>query len=73
MNKPSNVANVLKLTPPKARKEDSIRKRALNVLLLKAVRDVLSTCDAGQEAYDLNVELSKASAKSISSAKMLKL
>ncbi|KAJ6664421.1 hypothetical protein lerEdw1_007078 [Lerista edwardsae] len=60
VNKPSNLAKVLNLTPPKARKEDGIRKKALNVLLLKAVRDVLSTCDAGQEAYDLNVELSKA-------------
>ncbi|XP_066481598.1 putative ribosome-binding factor A, mitochondrial [Tiliqua scincoides] len=62
--KPSNLASVLKLAPPKVKKEDSIRKRALNVLLLKAVRDVLSSCDAGQEAYDLNVELSKASLSS---------
>uniref|UniRef100_A0A670IAN5 Ribosome binding factor A n=2 Tax=Podarcis muralis TaxID=64176 RepID=A0A670IAN5_PODMU len=60
-HKPSNLASILKLCPPKVKTEDSIRKRALNVLLLKAVRDVLSTFEAGQEVYDLNVELSKAS------------
>ncbi|XP_034981433.2 putative ribosome-binding factor A, mitochondrial [Zootoca vivipara] len=60
-HKPSNLASILKLHPPKVKKEDSIRKRALNVLLLKAVRDVLSTFEAGQEVYDLNVELSKVS------------
>ncbi|XP_003219815.2 putative ribosome-binding factor A, mitochondrial [Anolis carolinensis] len=57
--KPSSLANTLKLAPPK--KGDSTRKKVLNVLLFKAVRDVLSTCDAGQEVYDLCVELSKAS------------
>nr|XP_060630913.1 putative ribosome-binding factor A, mitochondrial [Anolis sagrei ordinatus] len=59
--KPSSLANTLKLAPPKFKKEDSTRKKMLNVLLFKAVRDVLSTCDAGQEVYDLCVELSKAS------------
>ncbi|XP_062986533.1 putative ribosome-binding factor A, mitochondrial [Elgaria multicarinata webbii] len=59
--KPSNLASVLKLPPPKAKKEDSIRKRTLDSLLFKAVRDVLSTCDAGQELHDLRLELSKAS------------
>ncbi|XP_042320729.1 putative ribosome-binding factor A, mitochondrial isoform X1 [Sceloporus undulatus] len=61
VQKPSSLANILKLAPPKVKKEDSIRKKVLNILLFKAVRDVLSTCDAGQEVYDLNVELSKAS------------
>ncbi|XP_061449784.1 putative ribosome-binding factor A, mitochondrial [Rhineura floridana] len=59
--KPSNLVRVLELAPAKVKKEDSIRKRALNVVLFKAVRDVLSTCEAGQQAYDLCVELSKAS------------
>ncbi|XP_053149585.1 LOW QUALITY PROTEIN: putative ribosome-binding factor A, mitochondrial [Hemicordylus capensis] len=59
--KPSNLGSALNLAPPKVNKEDSIRKRTLNSLFFKAVRDVLSTCEAGQEVYDLNVELSKAS------------
>ncbi|XP_033010634.1 putative ribosome-binding factor A, mitochondrial [Lacerta agilis] len=60
-HKPSNLASILKLQLPKVKTEDSIRKRALNALLLKAVRDVLSTFEAGQEVCDLSVELSKAS------------
>ncbi|XP_063155070.1 putative ribosome-binding factor A, mitochondrial [Candoia aspera] len=61
LSKPSSLTNALKLTPPKIRKQDSIRKKTLNVLLFHAVRDLLSTPDAGQELYDLNVELFKAS------------
>ncbi|KAM6453569.1 putative ribosome-binding factor A, mitochondrial isoform 1-T1 [Liasis olivaceus] len=58
---PSSLASVLKLTPPKMRKEDSIRKKTLNVLLFNAVRDLLSTPEAGEELYNLNVEVFKAS------------
>ncbi|XP_015267956.1 PREDICTED: putative ribosome-binding factor A, mitochondrial [Gekko japonicus] len=61
VQKPSNWNSALKLPPSKVRKEDSIRKRTLDVLLFKAVRDVLSTCDAGEDLYNLNVELSKGS------------
>ncbi|XP_054841721.1 putative ribosome-binding factor A, mitochondrial [Eublepharis macularius] len=59
--KPSNLNNILKLAPPKVRKEESIRKRTLDVLLFKAVRSILSTCEAGEEVYNLSVELSKGS------------
>uniref|UniRef100_A0A8C6Y1H7 Ribosome binding factor A n=1 Tax=Naja naja TaxID=35670 RepID=A0A8C6Y1H7_NAJNA len=59
--KPSSLADVLKLRPPKIRKQDSIRKKTLNVLFFQAVRDLLGTPLAGQELYDLNVEVFKAS------------
>ncbi|KAG8133389.1 hypothetical protein E2320_011182, partial [Naja naja] len=58
--KPSSLADVLKLRPPKIRKQDSIRKKTLNVLFFQAVRDLLGTPLAGQELYDLNVEVFKA-------------
>ncbi|KAL8182425.1 UNVERIFIED_CONTAM: hypothetical protein K2H54_056226 [Gekko kuhli] len=61
VQKPSTWNSALTLPPAKVRKEDSIRKRTLNVLLFKAVRDVLSTCEAGEDLYNLNVELSKGS------------
>ncbi|XP_032079010.1 putative ribosome-binding factor A, mitochondrial [Thamnophis elegans] len=59
--KPSSLTDVLKLQPPKIRKQDSIRKKTLNVLFFQAVRDLLSTPLAGQELYDLNVDVFKAS------------
>ncbi|XP_044282445.1 putative ribosome-binding factor A, mitochondrial isoform X2 [Varanus komodoensis] len=59
--KPPSFASALKLAPPKLKREDSIRKKTLEVLLFKAVRGVLDTCDAGQEVYDLRLELSKVS------------
>ncbi|XP_020637253.3 putative ribosome-binding factor A, mitochondrial [Pogona vitticeps] len=68
VTKPANLANMPKSVPPRFSKEHSIRKRTLDVLLLEAVRDVLSTCEVGQEVYDLQVELSKASVGSDFSA-----
>nr|XP_056710933.1 putative ribosome-binding factor A, mitochondrial [Euleptes europaea] len=59
--RPTGLNNVLKHTPSKVRKEESIRKRTLDVLLYKAVRDILNSCEAGEELYNLNVELSKGS------------
>ncbi|XP_026555280.1 putative ribosome-binding factor A, mitochondrial [Pseudonaja textilis] len=59
--KPSSLTDVLKLRPPKIRKQDSIRKKTLDVLFFQAVRDLLGTPLAGQELYDLNVEVFKAS------------
>ncbi|XP_058030502.1 putative ribosome-binding factor A, mitochondrial [Ahaetulla prasina] len=59
--KPSSLSDVLKLRPPKVRKQDSIRKKTLDVLFFQAVRDLLNTPLAGQELYDLNVEVFKAS------------
>ncbi|XP_060100093.1 putative ribosome-binding factor A, mitochondrial [Heteronotia binoei] len=61
VNKPSNWNSALKLPASKDRKEDSIRKRTLDVLLFRAVRDILNTCEAGEELYNLNVEVSKGS------------
>ncbi|XP_034285197.1 putative ribosome-binding factor A, mitochondrial isoform X1 [Pantherophis guttatus] len=59
--KSSSLTDVLKLRPPKIRKQDSIRKKTLDILFFQAVRDLLSTPLAGQELYDLNVEVFKAS------------
>uniref|UniRef100_A0A8C5RJ34 Ribosome binding factor A n=1 Tax=Laticauda laticaudata TaxID=8630 RepID=A0A8C5RJ34_LATLA len=59
--KPSSLTDVLKLQPPKIRKQDSIRKKTLDVLFFQAVRDLLDTPLAGQELYDLSVEVFKAS------------
>lgn len=64
--KSSSLTDVLKLRPPKVRKQDSIRKKTLDVLFFQAVRDLLSTPLAGQELYDLNVEVFKASTNHIS-------
>uniref|UniRef100_A0ACB8FD16 Uncharacterized protein n=1 Tax=Sphaerodactylus townsendi TaxID=933632 RepID=A0ACB8FD16_9SAUR len=61
IHKPSSLNSILKTAPTKVRKEDSIRKRTLDVLLYKNVRDILATCEAGEELYNLNIELSKGS------------
>ncbi|CAM4507662.1 unnamed protein product [Lepidochelys olivacea] len=59
--KPSKLATILKATQQKTRKEDSIRKKVLNVLLYKAVTDLMSTCEVSQEVCDLKLELTKVS------------
>ncbi|KAM7174285.1 putative ribosome-binding factor A, mitochondrial [Macrochelys suwanniensis] len=61
MYKPSKLATILKATQQKTRKEDSIRKKVLNVLLYKAVTDMMSTCEVSQEVCDLKLELTKVS------------
>ncbi|KAM3839682.1 putative ribosome-binding factor A, mitochondrial isoform 1-T1 [Vipera latastei] len=68
LHKSSSLTNVLKLSPPKIRKQDSIRKKTLDVLFFQAVRDLLSTPLVGQELYNLNVEVFKASLTSDFSA-----
>uniref|UniRef100_A0A8C8RKU1 Ribosome binding factor A n=1 Tax=Pelusios castaneus TaxID=367368 RepID=A0A8C8RKU1_9SAUR len=59
--KPSSLTSLLKATPQKPRKEDSIRKRILNALLYKAVTDLTTTCEVSQEFCDLRLELTKVS------------
>ncbi|XP_029446661.1 putative ribosome-binding factor A, mitochondrial [Rhinatrema bivittatum] len=59
MSKPSSLAGKLKISPPKMRREDSIRMRALNVILYRAATDLLNTAEVSLELYDLQVELSK--------------
>ncbi|TFK02713.1 T-cell surface glycoprotein CD4 [Platysternon megacephalum] len=59
--KPSKLATIVKATQQKTRKEDSIRKKILNVLLYKAVTDLMSTCEVSQEVCDLKLELTKVS------------
>ncbi|XP_067393655.1 putative ribosome-binding factor A, mitochondrial [Emydura macquarii macquarii] len=61
MYKPSSLDTILKATQQKTRKEDSIRTRVLNVLLYKAVTDLMSTCEVSQEVCDLKLELTKVS------------
>ncbi|XP_070603504.1 putative ribosome-binding factor A, mitochondrial [Erythrolamprus reginae] len=61
LHRQSSLTDALKLQPPKIRKQDSIRKKTLNVLFFQAVRDLLNTPLACQELYDLNVEVFKAS------------
>ncbi|XP_015446258.1 putative ribosome-binding factor A, mitochondrial isoform X1 [Pteropus alecto] len=59
--KPSQLESLTKSTSQKTRKEDSVRLRALNGLLHKALTDLLCTPEVSQELCDLNVELSKVS------------
>ncbi|XP_057644818.1 putative ribosome-binding factor A, mitochondrial isoform X2 [Chionomys nivalis] len=66
--KPSRFEFLTKSTLRKARKEDTIRLRALNGLLYKAVTELLCTPEVSQEVYDLNVEISKVSVTSDFSA-----
>ncbi|XP_041496777.1 putative ribosome-binding factor A, mitochondrial [Microtus oregoni] len=66
--KPSKFEFLTKSTLRKARKEDTIRLRALNGLLYKAVTELLCTPEVSQEVYDLNVEVSKVSVTSDFSA-----
>ncbi|KAM4689399.1 putative ribosome-binding factor A, mitochondrial [Discoglossus pictus] len=60
INQPPSLVSLMK-TQRKERREDNIRIRALNVILYKALTDLLSTSEVSQEVYDLNVELSKVS------------
>ncbi|MEE6464726.1 hypothetical protein FKM82_006336 [Ascaphus truei] len=59
-NKPSSLVSLMK-TQRKEKREDSIRMRAVNVILYKALTNLLTTSEVNQEVYDLNVELSKVS------------
>ncbi|KYO35427.1 putative ribosome-binding factor A, mitochondrial [Alligator mississippiensis] len=59
--KPSGLAPVLKASQQRTRKEDSIRTRVLNIVLYKAITDMMSTCEVSQELYDLKLEISKVS------------
>nr|XP_020842548.1 putative ribosome-binding factor A, mitochondrial isoform X2 [Phascolarctos cinereus] len=57
----SSWENLTKHTSKKTRKEDSIRKRALDGILCRALSDLISTSEVNQDVYDLNVEFSKVS------------
>ncbi|CAH7086343.1 putative ribosome-binding factor A, mitochondrial [Phodopus roborovskii] len=67
-HKPSKFEFLMKSTLKKARKEDTVRLRALNGLLYKALTELLCTPEVSQEVYNLNVELSKVSVTSDFSA-----
>ncbi|XP_067857775.1 putative ribosome-binding factor A, mitochondrial [Heptranchias perlo] len=56
--KPSSLENVLK-PQHKVQKEDTIRMRALNNVLYKAITELLNSNEVSPEVYDLKVELSK--------------
>lgn len=60
-HKPSKFEFLTKSTLKKAKKEDTVRLKALNGLLYKALTELLSTPEVSQEVYELNVELSKVS------------
>ncbi|XP_069476677.1 putative ribosome-binding factor A, mitochondrial isoform X1 [Ambystoma mexicanum] len=59
MNKPPSFLSSLKTSQTKTRKEDSIRLRALNAVLYKAVTDLMNTCEVSHEIHDLRVEVTK--------------
>ncbi|OCT74540.1 putative ribosome-binding factor A, mitochondrial [Xenopus laevis] len=59
-NNPATLANLMKVQR-KEKREDSIRIRALNTILYKALTDLLQTSAISQETSDINVELSKVS------------
>ncbi|XP_077209104.1 putative ribosome-binding factor A, mitochondrial isoform X2 [Paroedura picta] len=61
VRKPSDWNSALNLPSLKVKKEDSIRKKTLDVLLFKAVREILDTSEASEELYNLRIELSKGS------------
>ncbi|XP_036060245.1 putative ribosome-binding factor A, mitochondrial [Onychomys torridus] len=67
-HKPSKFEFLTKSTLKKAKKEDTIRLRAINGLLYKALTELLCTPEVSQEVYELNVELSKVSVTSDFSA-----
>ncbi|XP_042524280.1 putative ribosome-binding factor A, mitochondrial isoform X1 [Dipodomys spectabilis] len=67
-HKPSKLDFLNKKTSKTTTKEDHVRLRTLNSLLLKALTDLLCTPEVSQEVYDLNVELSKVSLASDFSA-----
>ncbi|XP_001375149.2 putative ribosome-binding factor A, mitochondrial [Monodelphis domestica] len=58
---PSSWESLKKHTSKKTRKEDSIRKRALDGILYQALSDLMCTFEVNQDIYDLNVEFSKVS------------
>ncbi|XP_072460116.1 putative ribosome-binding factor A, mitochondrial [Notamacropus eugenii] len=58
---PSSLESLMKPASKKTRKEDSIRKRALDGILYQALSDLISTFEVNQDVYDLNVEFSKVS------------
>ncbi|XP_053570799.1 putative ribosome-binding factor A, mitochondrial [Bombina bombina] len=60
VNKPPLLASLMRVQR-KEKREDSIRIRALNTILYKALTDLLKTSEVSQEVSDLNVELSKVS------------
>ncbi|XP_051872911.1 putative ribosome-binding factor A, mitochondrial [Pristis pectinata] len=56
--KPSDLEDVLK-PQRKMQKEDTIRMRALNAILYKAITDLLNSTEVSEEVYDEKVEISK--------------
>ncbi|XP_074061051.1 putative ribosome-binding factor A, mitochondrial isoform X1 [Macrotis lagotis] len=58
---PSSWESLMKHTSKKMKKEDSIRKKALDGVLYQALSDLTSTFEVNQDVYDLNVEFSKVS------------
>ncbi|XP_043834860.1 putative ribosome-binding factor A, mitochondrial isoform X2 [Dromiciops gliroides] len=61
MHNPSSWNSLMKHTSKKTKKEDSIRKRALDGILYQALSDLICTSEVNQDVYDLNVEFSKVS------------
>ncbi|XP_028909231.2 putative ribosome-binding factor A, mitochondrial isoform X1 [Ornithorhynchus anatinus] len=61
MYRPSKLDQLVKAVAPKTRKEESIRKRALDGLLYQALTDLVSNWEIDGDLYDLNVELTKVS------------
>nr|XP_033790357.1 putative ribosome-binding factor A, mitochondrial [Geotrypetes seraphini] len=59
--KPPSLTGTLKALAPKRSREDSKRMKALNVILYRAVTDLLNTAEVSLEVYNLQVELSKVS------------
>ncbi|XP_036620835.1 putative ribosome-binding factor A, mitochondrial [Trichosurus vulpecula] len=58
---PSSLESLMKRTSKKTRKEDSIRKRALDGVLYQALSELISTFEVNEDVHDLNVEFSKVS------------
>uniref|UniRef100_W5MPB1 Ribosome binding factor A n=1 Tax=Lepisosteus oculatus TaxID=7918 RepID=W5MPB1_LEPOC len=62
IHKPSTSQDAVKFTPPpKTRREDSIRMRALNSILYRAISDLLSSNEVSSEICELSLEISKVS------------
>ncbi|XP_038626973.1 putative ribosome-binding factor A, mitochondrial [Tachyglossus aculeatus] len=61
MHKPSKLDQLVKTATPKMGKEESIRKRALDGLLYRALADLVSNWEIDSDLHDLNVELTKVS------------
>ncbi|KAM8966940.1 putative ribosome-binding factor A, mitochondrial [Pelodytes ibericus] len=58
VKKPENLLSLMKV-PKKQKREDSIRIRALNSIMYKALTNLLQTPEVSEAVYNLNVELSK--------------